>query len=123
MLRVEISRLKALAVVVLFAGALLATGFAHRVPFAGQAALQAYMLAGGQAADLCADRAGKTPDLHAHQGCPVCHLVGGAVPPGGAPSLRDANLTFVAAMVAPAESRALRAVRDPVRSLRAPPLA
>ena len=119
MLRVEISRLKALAVVVLFAGALLATGFAHRVPFAGQAA----MLAGVQAADLCADRAGKARDLHAHQDCPACHLVGGAVPPGGAPSLRDGNLTFVAAMVAPAESRALRAVRDPVRSLRAPPLA
>ena len=122
MLRVEISRLKGLTVVVLFACALLATGFAHRVPVAGQAAVLAYVLAGGSAADLCADPAGKTPDLHAHQECPVCHLVGGAVLPGGAPSLRDAELTFVAAMVAPSESRALRTVRDPVRSLRAPPV-
>lgn len=61
MLRVEISRLKGLAVVVLFACALLATGIAHRVPVAGQAAVLAYVLAGGSAADLCADPAGKTP--------------------------------------------------------------
>jgi hypothetical protein len=38
-------------------------------------------------------------------------------------TLRDADLAFVAQVVAPRESRAVRSVLDPARGLRAPPLA
>lgn len=120
---VEISRLKGLAVVLLLACSMLATGFAHRVPAVAQAAFQAYVLAGGVAADLCIARTGAGGDRHAPDPCPVCHLMGSAVLPDATPGIRDADLTFLAHMVLPCESRALRMVRDPARGLRAPPLA
>ena len=121
--RVEIFRLKGLAVVLLLACSLLATGFAHRVPGVAQAAFQAYVLAGGGAADLCIAGTGTGGDRHGHDQCPVCHLTGSAVLPDATPGIRDADLTFLAHVVQPCESRALRMVRDPARGLRAPPLA
>lgn len=35
----------------------------------------------------------------------------------------EANYVYVATVIAPRESRAIRGVRDPARGLRAPPLA
>lgn len=101
--------------------ALVATGFAHRMPMASDAAVQAYVVAGGDLADLCGDAEGG--DVGLHPDCPACHIAGAMLLPGVAPSLRAADLAFVAEVVAPRESRALRHVDDPARSPRAPPLA
>ncbi len=101
--------------------ALVATGFANRVPATGDDAVLAYVLAGGTLSDICGDADGDgLPD---HGDCPACHIVGAAALPSADLGLRDADLIFVAAIVAPRESRAVRAVLDPARGLRAPPLA
>lgn len=99
--------------------ALVATGFAHRVPTPDQAALEAFVLAGGDAADLCSGADG-LPD---HPDCPACHIAGAAVLLAANSVVHDADLVFVAKVVAPRASRAVRAVLDPARGLRAPPRA
>lgn len=111
-------RLTVLAVLTV---ALIATGFGHRIPSAGDMALQQYVLSGGSVADLCGDLDGDSlPD---HSDCPACHIVATAAPPDARLSLHDADLFVVAKIVAPRESRVFRSVLDPARSLRAPPLA
>ena len=101
--------------------ALVATGFAHRIPTAQDAMIQSYVLAGGDLADLCADTNGDgLPD---HADCPACHIVASAELLDADLTLHDADLAFVAKVVAPRESRALRMVLDPARGMRAPPLA
>jgi hypothetical protein len=101
--------------------ALAATGFAHRVAAPEDASLQAFLLAGGDVGDLCADTDGDgLPD---HGDCPACHIMAAVDLPSATLGLRDADLVFVAAVVAPRESRAVRAVLDPARGMRAPPLA
>ncbi|MCB6178979.1 hypothetical protein LHP98_12680 [Rhodobacter sp. Har01] len=101
--------------------ALAATGFAHRMPTPDQAALDAFLLAGGELSDLCGDADGDgLPD---HPGCQACQIAGAADLPAPLTSARKADLVFVAEVVAPRESRAVRAVLDPARGLRAPPLA
>lgn len=101
--------------------ALVAAGSGHRVPSANDAMIEAFVLSGGSLADLCADTDGNgLPD---HGDCPACHIVASADLPEADLTLRDADLAFVAKVVAPRESRALRLVLDPARGLRAPPLA
>lgn len=113
--------LRLLAVMVVLALALVATGFGHRMPSAGDLAQESYILAGGDLAGLCGDADGNgLPD---HIDCPACHLTGNALPPDAPPALRDAGLVLLATVTAPRESRAARPVRDPARGLRAPPLA
>ena len=58
-----------------------------------------------------------------HADCPACHIAGSADLPPTDHTLRDADLAFVAQVTAPRESCAVRAVLDPARGLRAPPLA
>lgn len=112
-------RITLLALVALLTLALVATGFGHRMPTAQDAQLEVIAQMGGLA-DICADLNGDgIPD----DDCPVCHLTGSADLPPAMPSVRRADLSFVAAVVAPRESRAIRAVLDPARGLRAPPLA
>ena len=100
--------------------ALVATGFAHRMPSVNTAELQAFVLAGGDLAELCGDFDGDgRPD---HGDCPACHISAGADLPGQTVLPRDADLVFIARITAPRESRVVRAVLDPARGLRAPPL-
>ena len=109
------------AVVAAFAIALTVTGFGHRIPSQADAAEQAYVLAGGDLADICGDIDGDgLPD---HADCPACHIVATADLPASNLTLHDADLAFVAKVVAPRESRAVRVVLDPARGMRAPPLA
>lgn len=109
-----------LALVALLTLALGATGFGHRMPADADLALEAYALMGGSLADLCADLNGDgIPD----DDCPVCHLTAGADLPPAMPAVKPADLAFVAQVIAPRENRAVRAVLDPARGLRAPPLA
>lgn len=109
--------------IVLFAltFALVATGFAHRVTTSDDLAMQAYVLAGGDLGDLCLDANGDgLPD---HRDCPACHIVASGDLPSATGALRDADLVFVAKVVAPRESRAVRAVLNSAHRLRAPPVA
>ena len=100
--------------------ALIATGFQHRMPTADDTAMYSFMLAGGELADICADADGDgLPD---QPDCPACHIVGLAHVPAMDVGIHDANLVFVASVIAPRESRAVRAVLDPANGLRAPPL-
>ncbi|WP_035026157.1 hypothetical protein [Gemmobacter nectariphilus] len=107
--------------IALLAFALVATGFAHRVPSASDIAVEAYVLAGGDISDICGDMGsdGKTT----HRDCPACHIVGSTMLPDAPQSLADVNYVFVATVIAPRESRAIRTVLDPARGMRAPPLA
>lgn len=110
-----------MAMIAVLTVALVATGIAHRVPSTLDAAMEAYATAGGDLADLCGD-AGDS-DAGLHPDCPACHIAGAMLLPEPSPSAQAANLLFVAEVVAPRESRALRHVDDPARAPRAPPLA
>lgn len=107
-----------LALVALLTVAFVATGLAHRVP---TAEMEAWVVAGGDPADLCGGKDGSGDMLHGD--CPACHIAGAMMLPDPAPSVRAADLVFVAEVVAPRESRALRHLDDPTRASRGPPLA
>lgn len=113
-------RLIGIALTLILAVATAALGFAHKPPSATDQALTAYVLAGGDLSDLCADLDG---DGWPDHGCPACHLTGSALLPDSVEAARSAELRFVAQVISPRESRAARTVRDPARGLRAPPLA
>lgn len=99
--------------------ALVGIGFAHRVPHEADAGKVAFLLAGGTLDDVCHDGG---DDGKATGDCPACHLQAAMMVPDATPSVRAADLVFVAKVVAPRESRAARMVRDPARGLRAPPV-
>jgi hypothetical protein len=100
--------------------ALIATGFQHRMPTADDTAMYSFVLAGGDLADICADADGDgLPD---QPDCPACHIVGIAHVPTVGLGIIDADLVFVASVIAPRESRAVRAVLDTANGLRAPPV-
>jgi len=121
MMRVMLVLFQRLVILAVIAMGLAATGFAHRVPSADDSARQSFVLAGGAVSELCVDAEGHGPSDHGD--CPACHIVGSVDLPPAMFGLRDANLAFVAAVVAPRESRAVRSVLDPARGTRAPPLA
>ncbi|GHG96534.1 hypothetical protein [Pseudodonghicola xiamenensis] len=96
-----------------------ALGFAHRLPSADQQALDAYVLAGGNPADICGGAGGNRDDHH----CPACSLTGAVVPPDPVGLVHRAEYHYIAQIITPRENRAVRAVLDPALGLRAPPLA
>ena len=110
-----------LALLSMLVAALMVSGAAHRMPTADSVALDAFVLAGGDLADLCGEPGGK--GMGGQSDCPACHGVGTAeiAAPGLVP--RKAELIVEAAMTAPQESRTRRPVRDPGHAMRAPPLA
>ena len=112
--------LKQFLLVVVLAVAFVASGLSHRMPSPDDVALQSFILAGGDVADLCVDADGD--GLTAQMDCPACHIKTAADLPKMEQVVRIADLVFVAKVVAPCESRALRMVLDPARGLRAPPL-
>ncbi|MFZ1468820.1 MAG: hypothetical protein WAT09_07540 [Paracoccaceae bacterium] len=108
------------SLLLVLATALVMTGFAHRMPNTDDMARAAYVLAGGDIADLCAEPG--SPGRVGHPDCPACQIVGPATVPPSLLSVRSAELIFVASVVAPRENRAVRAVLDPALGMRAPPL-
>ncbi len=114
-------RAKGLALVALLTVALVATAFAHRLPSPQDQALQAYVASGGLMADLCTEPGEE--GSHPSSDCPACQIASNLLPPMTAPALRKADLVFVATVVAPRESRALRHLPDPAHSSQSPPLA
>ena len=100
--------------------ALVATGFAHRAPSSEDAAMQAYVLAGGAVTDLCGDADGDgMPD---HGSCPACQITASADLPPPPALIRDAGLMLLAEITAPRASTLAARVHDPAHSSRAPPL-
>ena len=115
------TRVIGLARVAMLVAALLAPAPVHHLPAADSAALDAFVLAGGDLADICTPADG---DGMADQtGCLACHVVGTAEVPMPHQMPRTAGLLVLAKVTAPKESRARRQVLDPAHALRAPPLA
>ena len=96
------------------------SGAAHRMQSADSMALDAFVLAGGDLADLCEAPGGN--GVGGQSDCPACHVVGTAEVPAPGLVPRKAQLLVAAAVTAPRESRAQRPVRDPGHAMRAPPL-
>ena len=107
--------------IALLAIALVATAFMHRFPTAADLAVEAYVLAGGDMSDICGETG--TDGTVTHRDCPACQIVGAALLPDAPHNIIRVNFAYVATVIAPRESRAIRMVRDPALGLRAPPLA
>jgi hypothetical protein len=104
-----------------FSIALIATGFAHRMPSPQDEAL-AFALANGAAlADFCGDKTGAGSKGGAD--CLACQIAGSADLPVATGALIDLELAFVATVVAPREDQALRRILDPAHSPQGPPAA
>jgi len=105
---------------VLLAGALVATAFAHKVPNASEARLQAYALAGGDISSICAETG--SGDTQSHADCLACHIIGSAVLLGAPQSPIQANFVVVATLAPPQERRATHAALNVAHGARAPPI-
>ena len=121
-----ILRLHRAALFALVTLALVATGFAHRMPSAQDAAqdegVLAFVLAtGASLADICGDDPGG--DSHGKADCLACQIAGAADLPPAAQSLIDLDLAFHAAVIAPREAVALARAQGPAHRPQGPPVA
>lgn len=101
--------------------ALVATGFAHRMPDKNSQALELALASGLTAADLCGDAV--PGSSHGKQDCQACQISGTADLPHGLGDLQDLDLVFLATITAPRESRLVARVLDPSNSPQGPPVA
>jgi hypothetical protein len=116
-----ILRLHRAALFALVTLALVATGFAHRMPAPQDDALALALASGFSLADICGDDLGGTD--HGGGDCLACQITGSAdLPPAHLP-LIDLELAFHAAVVAPRETAALPAVLGPANQPQGPPVA
>ena len=116
-----ISLVQKTALVAILTVGLISTGFGHQMPVKANTALDAYVQAGGDASAICGEM--DTSGKGTQKDCPACHILAGLMLPDALLSLVDADLIFVATVIAPRESRALLPVLDPGHGMRAPPLA
>jgi hypothetical protein len=114
-------RMHRLVLLVTLTVALVATGFGHRMPAPEDEALAFALANGATVADFCGGdaEADGTRDPH----CLACQIAGSADLPPTTQTLIDLDLAFVAATVAPRESRALARVLDPANTPQGPPAA
>ena len=101
--------------------ALVATGFAHRMPSPDNRAMELALANGLTAADLCGDTSPGQP--HADPHCLACQIAGAADLPPDLSGLQDLDLVFLATIAAPRESRLVARVLDPANSPQGPPAA
>ncbi|HEY0213473.1 MAG TPA: hypothetical protein VGC40_07795, partial [Paenirhodobacter sp.] len=113
------SWLTGIAVVTLLVASTAMAGFAHRAPSVQEQQILAAALSGLDIVDICAGTEG---NLHFGNHCPACHMGDGAVIPPRLHITMDAELRFVAKVVAPRENKSVRMVLDPAHGLRAPPV-
>ena len=121
MIRLLVS-LHRVALVAAIAIALLATGFAHRMPTAAEDGALAYALQNGISLnDLC----GGDPGQSAHPGseCQACQITGAADLPPLTGVRIDVELAVQAAVVAPLEVRGAARTSDPAHRPQGPPVA
>ena len=117
-----ILRLHRAALLALVTLALVATGFAHRMPSAQDEGMLAFVLAtGASLADICGDDPGG--DTLGKVDCLACQITGAADLPPAALSLIDLNLAFHAAVIAPRETVALARAQGPAHRPQGPPVA
>jgi hypothetical protein len=121
MVMMPLIRLHRLVLLVTLTVALVATGFGHRMPAPQDEALTFALANGATLADFCGDDIGGDGIRDPH--CLSCQIVGTADLPTGQQTLIDLNLAFVAATVAPRESRARARVLDPAHTPQGPPTA
>ena len=112
------SHLTSILLAMLFTASAALLGFAHRAPSAEDEAIAVAALSGKDVSDICAGQAG---DIHVFTHCFACHIGDAPDVPHPVALVIDAELRFVAKVVAPRESRAVRTIRDPAHGLRAPP--
>lgn len=101
--------------------ALVATGFAHRMPGPQDEALAFALANGASLADICGDDLGGAD--HRASDCQACRIAGSADLPPASQTLVDLNLAFHAAVVAPRESFAQARVIDLANRPQGPPVA
>lgn len=101
--------------------ALVATGFAHRMPTQASTALELALASGFAVSDLC--NGGETGEGHAGPNCLACQIAGAADLPASLGDLLDIELVLLARITAPRESRLVRPVLDRANSPQAPPVA
>jgi hypothetical protein len=99
--------------------AMVATGFAHRMPTPQDAALAFVLANGASAADICGDGPG---DAHPGADCLACQITGAADLPPAALTLIDLDLAVHAAVIAPRENLGLSRVTDPAHRPQGPPV-
>lgn len=116
-----VSQLRRMVLLAVLTLALVATGFAHRLPQADEQTVAAMAAAGATPADICGEL-GQT-GRHADPLCQACQIASGADLPPRSGDLRPAPLLLVAEVAAPRESRRILRVLDPARSPQGPPLA
>lgn len=120
-----ILRLHRAALFALVTLALVATGFAHRMPSAQDeardAALAFVLATGASLADICGDDPGG--DTLGKVDCLACQITGAADLPPAIMSLIDLNLAFHAAVIAPRETVALARAQGPAHRPQGPPVA
>jgi len=101
--------------------ALVATGFAHRLPSAADQSLALALANGATLDDLCAD--GKAGGQHQGPGCLACQIAGAADLPPLPGELQRLELVFLATVTAPRESRIALRVLDLSNAPQGPPTA
>lgn len=120
-----ILRLHRMALFALVTLALVATGFAHRMPApqdeAQDEALVFALASGISLADICGDDPGGA--AHGSAECLACQIAGSAdLPPARLP-LIDLDLAVHAAVIAPRETRALARAQGLAHRPQGPPFA
>lgn len=100
--------------------ALVATGFAHRMPSSADQSLALAMANGATLEDLCAD--GADGDQHQSPGCLACQIAGAGDLPPALGALQRLDLAFLARITAPRESRTFPRVLDPANTAQGPPV-
>lgn len=116
-----ILRLHRAALFALVTLALVATGFAHRMPAPQDEALAFVLAMGVSVDDICGDDLGGTG--HASVDCQACQITGSADLPPAVLSQIDLELAFHAAVVAPRETVALARAQGPANRPQGPPVA
>jgi hypothetical protein len=109
------------ALLVALTVALVATGFAHRMPSAEDEALAFALQNGVSLSDFCGVDPAKV--LHGGAECQACQITGAVdLPPLTGPRI-DLELAFRAGVIAPREARAFLHPTDPAHPPQGPPVA
>lgn len=119
-----VSVLMTLHRVVLFATvlvALVATGFAHRMPDVSDDAIEYALQNGISLSDLCGDDLEKSS--HSAATCEACQITCASDLPPLTGMAIDLELAFHASVIAPREVRALPSSSDPAHQPQGPPAA
>jgi len=121
MLGIAIMTLQRALLLVALTVALVATGFAHRMPSAGDQSLVLALANGATLEDLCAE--GGAGDEHSGPSCLACQIAGAADLPPVQGALIDLELADVTTIIALQETSALARASNLAHRPQGPPAA